>query len=127
MKKKFIIRQYTESAHQKAIIAYSKFRSIGKYKLIDFLIKIHNEGRKSLFEAIRDKSLGIKAGVSDLFLAFPSRGYHGMWVEVKSDKGKLSKLQKNWFDKMQFMKYYTVIVRNLDDFIREIDFYLDKK
>ena len=38
------------------------------------------------------KRMGVKKGVSDLFLAFPHNGYHGLWIELKVDS-KASKVQ----------------------------------
>ena len=40
--------------------------------------------------------MGVKAGVSDLFLAYPNPNFHGLWIELKSEKGKKSPEQKHW-------------------------------
>jgi hypothetical protein len=118
---------YLESFHQMAIVRYAGYLKLKQYEnkfLGDFLIKINNEGKKSLYQGARDKRLGIKAGVSDLFLAIPNKNYHGMWIEVKREGGLITKKQHEWFGKMQIMNYYTTIVYNLDDFIKEVNFYL---
>lgn len=49
--------------------------------------------------------MGVKAGVSDLFLAYPSKHYHGLWIELKSEKGKLSPAQKHWLNLMKEVGY----------------------
>lgn len=116
---------FIESLHQMAIINYARNKNLHNgHMLIDYLIKIHNEGRKNIVSASIDKKLGLKAGVSDLFLAIPTKEYSGMWIEVKRKGGKLTKNQHAWFDKMQLMNYYTCVVYDVHDFDKEVNKYL---
>ena len=116
---------FIETKHQIEIVKYAGYKKLSNgYMLSDFLIKIHNEGRKNKIAAYIDKKSGLKSGVSDLFLALPNERYHGMWIEVKKKGGKLTKNQQEWFNKMYKIDYYTCICYDVDDFIRETDEYL---
>lgn len=45
--------------------------------------------------------MGVKSGVSDLFLPYPHNGYHGLWIEMKRIKNsKSSPEQIEWCNRM---------------------------
>jgi hypothetical protein len=45
--------------------------------------------------------MGVKAGVSDLFLPVPRGGFHGLWIEMKRvSGGRASKEQREWLGDM---------------------------
>lgn len=77
----------------------------------DFLIAIPNGGKRKLKEASRMKAQGVKAGVSDLFLALPANGACGLWIELKAPKtattkaGKPSQSQIDWLERMSQVGY----------------------
>ena len=60
--------------------------------LADYFCKIDNEGYRKiivkngkevpvgLFHA---SAMGLRAGVSDLFIYYPTNRFHGMWIELK--------------------------------------------
>ena len=54
------------------------------------------------------KRMGVKKGMADLFIAVPCGGYHGLWIELKSDKGKLSEEQKEFLSRMTERGYIAV-------------------
>lgn len=93
----------------------------------DFLLAIPNGHKRSISEGKKIKKEGGRKGVSDLFFAFPivRQGtyiYHGLWIEVKTIKGKLSKEQKEWINLMRWMGYGAVVVHSLEEAI----FYIKK-
>ena len=47
-------------------------------------------------EAVHLKRMGVKPGVPDLFLPFPVPPFHGLWIEMKSETGRASAVQKEW-------------------------------
>lgn len=73
--------------------------------LDDYLIKIDNEGARKIIERngkkipighISAKRAGLKPKASDLFIAWPTIEYCGLWMEIKPDgwagaKGKKEK------------------------------------
>ena len=53
-------------------------------------IHIANERKTSNYEGSLLKRKGVKKGVSDLFWPKPQKTFHGLWIEVKTEKGRLS-------------------------------------
>jgi hypothetical protein len=111
----------TEDQQQIAIMNWAKWHPL----LSKFLIHIPNGGSRHKGEARKLKAMGVKAGVSDLFLAYPSHGYHGLWLEGKSLKGKLSKHQIDWLDRMKSVGYKTDVFFCFEQAKRMIENYLD--
>ena len=50
------------------------------------LIKLNNEGRRSQAQGWNLKLLGMEPGAHDLFLAYPTAQYNGLWLEVKQNR-----------------------------------------
>jgi hypothetical protein len=76
--------------------------------LISYLISIPNGGRRNLGVAMKLKMEGVKSGVSDLFLAIPSRKYSGLWIEMKRKgltQSSMLDSQKAWLHRMKKIGY----------------------
>ena len=123
----------TEHQIQSAIVKWASTATcegINGIKIGNFLIAIPNGGYRNKFEAKRLKEEGVKAGVSDLFLALPaisttySLSRFGLWIEVKATKGKLSDAQHGWISLMKTANYEAVCVHSVDDGIKAIKDYL---
>ena len=102
-----------ESDHQKALITWARL-SIGKYPELKYLYAIPNGGKRSIVTATRLKAEGAKAGVSDLHLPVPRGGYHGLWIEMKTETGKLSDAQREWLEGMESLGHMAVVARGWD-------------
>ena len=83
-----------------------------------------NGGKRTAFEAEQFKRMGTIAGFPDLFLMCSSGFYNGLFVEIKTEKGRQTESQK-WFEKKAFdFNYCYKVVRSLDEFIEVITNYL---
>ncbi len=79
--------------------------------------------RWSLFE-----QSGGRAGVADLMLAIPAKGWHGLWIEMKARKGgRLSKDQEAFLTDMAAQGYMAICCKGADEAINAIKIYLDDK
>lgn len=64
----------------------------------------------------RAKDKGVTVGVADLILLYPSAPFHGLCIEMKTDKGRQSAEQIKWQRSVEQHLYRYVIIRNLEDF-----------
>lgn len=92
--------------------------------LTKLLFAIPNGGYRFEGTARRMKAEGVVAGVSDLILFVPSKGYHALCIEMKTEIGRQSELQRQWQIEVEKQGYRYVICRNVDDFRAEIINYL---
>lgn len=73
----------------------------------------------------RLKAEGLKIGVPDLFLPMPRGQYHGLFIEMKRQKGSATSAeQKAWAITLSSEGYKAVICKGAEEAIREIDRYL---
>ena len=72
----------------------------------------------------RLKAMGMQPGFPDLFLAVPSRGMHGLFIEMKSATGRLEPSQREMLALLSEQGYATAVCRSLDDFCHVVDSYL---
>lgn len=111
----------TETQHHIGLIQWAKTQPI----LSEYLIHIPNGGYRHIKEAIKLKKMGVKAGVSDLFLAYPNPAYHGLWIELKSKKGHLTSEQKHWLNIMAEVGYATAVSYNIKETYDILQNYFD--
>ena len=88
------------------------------------LFAVPNGGNRDKVTGAIMKAEGITAGVSDLLLLVPSHGYHGLCIEMKTEKGRQSAEQKQWQKKVDAQGYRYAVIRSLDQFIETINDYL---
>lgn len=81
-------------------------------------------GRKVPIGGIRDKAMGVKAGVADTFFALPRGSYHGFFIELKTETGKQSDDQKKFESEVSTAGYKYSLARSLEDFQKQIKDYL---
>ena len=96
-------------------------------KLADLLYAIPNGGMRSKTEAAIMKAEGVVPGIPDLFLAVPTKKFHGLYIEMKSQEGKLTEKQCQMTDKLAGQGYDVVICNNFDLFQTIITIYLSEK
>ena len=100
--------QPTEEQEQAAVMEWAMLME-KQYPELRLMMHIPNGGLRSKAEAVRFKRIGVKAGVPDLFLPVARGGFHGLWVEMKRQKGgRLSDEQKAWIDALTAEHYLAV-------------------
>lgn len=94
----------SEHNQQAAFVEWFKLQ-YPQYK--DCLIAIPNGsylGGKNKFAQVNKlKSEGFKPGTSDLFIAVPRGGKHGLWIEMKDVKKTLCNVSKEQRDHLELM------------------------
>lgn len=123
-----IVAQYMaepkEEDEQIALFRWAAY-NVGKWPELKLLIHIPNGGKRSKAEAARFKAMGVKAGVSDIFLPVARGGNHGLWVELKRLKsGRLSADQAEWIQEMTRHGYAATVCRGWQQAAKVISDYL---
>lgn len=98
------IKERTEAQEQEALIEWCELNK-GRYPELAKILHIPNGGYRTPAEAAHFKRLGVKAGVPDLLLPYPVGDHHGLWIEMKSETGRASSLQKEWIEKLRAFGY----------------------
>lgn len=83
-----------------------------------------NGGSRNVVEAAKFKQMGVRAGYPDLSLLIPRQGYHALFIEMKTPKGRQSENQKEYQAELESQGYKYVICRSVQDFINEIEEYM---
>jgi hypothetical protein len=69
------------------------------------LISIPNGGSRTPWAGQKERAMGLRVGVSDLFLAIPNSAHHGFWIEMKRKGSKPNPYQLEWLKLMQSHNY----------------------
>ena len=92
---------------------------------LNLLYHIPNEGKRSVKTGARMKAEGLKKGVPDVCLPVARGGCHGLYIELKRQRGgTVSELQKEWITALTEQGYKAVVCRGADEAIKVIKEYL---
>jgi hypothetical protein len=86
---------------------------------------VPNGGDRNLRVARKLKAEGVLAGVADLCLPAARRGYHGLYLEMKSEEGVATKEQKGFLRGVSEEGYCAVIAQGVDEAKAMLEWYLD--
>lgn len=98
----------TEDEEQIWLFSWAKLNS-GKWPELELMHHIPNGGKRSKSEAARFKAMGVKRGVSDIFLPVARGGFHGLYIELKAKDGKVDAAQKEWIAAVRKQGYYGAV------------------
>jgi hypothetical protein len=70
------------------------------------------------------KAEGVLAGVTDLCLPAARRGYHGLYLEMKSEEGVATKEQKEFLRGVSGEGFCAVIAQQVDDARDVLEWYI---
>ncbi len=93
-------------------------------ELADDFHHFANERRCSIQQGRLLKRMGVKKGVADFFLAVPCDSHHGLWIELKVEKGRLSPEQTHFINRKNARGYLAIAVWGLDAAKEIINTYL---
>lgn len=91
------------------------------------IFAIPNGGVRSIATARRLKGEGVLAGVPDLFLPVARGQHHGLFLEVKTEKGRLSPAQASLCDYLKGQGYRVEVVRSVAQGVELVTGYLWQK
>lgn len=88
------------------------------------MFAIPNGGKRTKGTAIKLKAEGVKAGVPDIFLPWPTSGWCGLWIEMKYGSNKTTEQQREWLTWLKLNGYQTAVCWGAKEAIRVIENYL---
>lgn len=114
----------TEDQEQITVMSWVHRVKFKDGRLSDYLFHIPNGGSRNIIEATKLKKMGVKAGVPDLQLIVPNGEVHGLWIELKAQKGKLQPSQQIMIQRLEAQGYLCKVCFGADEAINEIKKYL---
>jgi len=90
------------------------------------LFAVPNGGNRNMLEALKMKREGIYPGISDLILLVSRKDCNTLCIEMKTERGKQSAEQKSWQEYAEKHGNKYIICRTLEQFIFEINNYLQR-
>lgn len=115
-----------ERAEQCAVIQWAALHE-RMYPELGLLFAVPNGGSRNKIEAVNLKRSGVRPGVPDLCLPVSRHGYHAMYIEMKSGKGKLSPAQAAMIDKLKEQGNYATVANSVNYAIDVLSWYLGIK
>ena len=96
--------QHVSEHGEQVNLFYWAFVNRAKHPALELMFAIPNGGHRHIAVARKLKAEGVKAGVPDIFLPFPSvgsqwpnpKGCHGFFIELKAIGGRVSPFQEQW-------------------------------
>lgn len=114
---------YAEEQIQIDVMRWARLQE-GKWPELRLLYHCPNGGRRGKVEAARLKAAGVKAGVPDLCLPVPRGRYHGLYIELKAEGGRLSPSQREWLTWLDAEGYCALRCTGFDETVAAIKAYL---
>ena len=110
-----------ESRLQMACVKWFRLAYPRKASLLN---SVPNGGARSAITGAIIKAEGAVRGVADLELNIARGGWHGLKIEMKTAKGRQSPHQKQWQKDIEAEGYRYIIVRSIDEFIEQVNWYM---
>lgn len=92
----------SENQEQRALVKWLSYHPIVR----KFFCKNNNEGQRTALQGRNLQLMGLRSGVSDLFIYYPTKTYHGLWLEVKRNKiyTPSERRTETWLAQEEFLK-----------------------
>ncbi len=91
-----------------------------------YLFHVANERKTASWHGAILKALGVKQGVSDLLLLYPSRGYSGMVLELKAPGGRPTESQAAFLEQIGAVGYFTGCFDDPNEAFKMLKWYLNE-
>lgn len=116
--------RHLESGEQQALFTWAYYRQ-ARHPELELMYHIPNGGQRNVKEAVRLKREGVKAGIPDICLPVARKGKHGLFIELKSEKGHITLAQKLMLKKLEEQGYAAEVCYGYEAAVKVIDKYLE--
>lgn len=108
----------SEDDEQAVVVAW-----LQKKYILHFAVP--NGGSRNRLEAFKLKRTGTVAGVPDLVIPLARKGYHGLFLELKRQRGGvLTDAQKYWLEQLNREGYLAKVAKGAKEAIKIIESYM---
>lgn len=105
----------TESAEQMQLFAWAAWQA-GRYPELSWLYHIPNGGKRTKATGGRLKAEGVKSGVPDLCLPVARGRFHGLYIELKRERGNsTTENQERWLEFLKVQGYCAVVCHGCEE------------
>ena len=104
----------TESEEQGLLFQWAALME-KKHPELKLLYAVPNGGKRHIKTAMALKAEGVKPGVPDLCLPAARNGWHGLYIEMKSAKGRTSEAQEWWLKELNEQFYLAKVCRSFEE------------
>lgn len=116
-------RRNDEHRIQAALFKWAKFAS-KEHPELKLMFAIPNGGARDAVTGAMLKAEGVKPGVPDIFLPCAAGECNGLFLEMKTARGKPSKEQREWLMRLRNRGYAAVLCHGLEEAIATIKRYM---
>lgn len=117
----------SEAQHQIALFSWARNEVVlKKYPELELMFAINNGLILSIGQAVKAKRMGTNKGILDILLPIPRKGFICLFIEMKTEGGRLSVYQKEKIEKLTKVGHKCVVCYSSKEAIDEILDYLKK-
>lgn len=109
----------SEQLEQIKVFDWLRFHGFDK-----FSFHVANERRSTMQAGALLKRMGVTAGVADIAIMKPSGQFHGLFIELKAEKGRATPKQIEFLNCMRANGYDAAVCYGADSAIEHIKSYL---
>jgi hypothetical protein len=113
----------SEHAEQAALFRWAEFAR-ARLPELALLYAVPNGGHRHKATAARLKAEGVKRGVPDVCLPVARSGAHGLYIELKTERGKPTPEQLGWIRALRRQGYAAEVCRGWESACSMIEHYL---
>lgn len=117
------MKEVTEHQSQCAIFKWARLQQ-GAIPELGLLFAVPNAGRRGGAVGRQMVNEGLKKGVPDMMLPVARKDWHGLFIELKKEGGKLSLEQNQWLYSINMQGYLAIVCWSSESAIDEIKNYL---
>jgi hypothetical protein len=114
----------SEHKEQVALFRWAEFAAARRPEL-RLLYAIPNGGHRHKAVAARMKAEGVRRGVLDICLPVARAPHHGLYIEMKTRRGRVSPDQRRWIAALRAQGYRAEVCRDWSEARQVIEQHLD--
>lgn len=119
-----IAQVQTEHAQQVAVFAWAALHFM-QYPELQMMFAIPNGGLRDKITAANLKAEGVRAYVPDICLPVPRGPWHGLFIELKKDGGRVDPGQLQYLHKLQALGYGAMVCVGYHQTVATLEHYLN--